>query len=123
MTRSKLATMTITELLARFADIGIAQDRALLENEIRKFNRLYDQNQVVVEELKSRPGDQRRALLNLYDHANAQVRLNAVKETLAIEPEIARSALQEIADSNHYPQAGDAGMSLLNLERGIFKPE
>jgi hypothetical protein len=30
--------------------------------------------------------------------------------------------LEMIADSNWMPQAGDAGMSLSNLDRGVFKP-
>jgi hypothetical protein len=29
---------------------------------------------------------------------------------------------EAIANSQHYPQAGDAGMSIVNLERGIYKP-
>jgi hypothetical protein len=33
-----------------------------------------------------------------------------------------RRMLQTIADSNWMPQAGDAGMSLSNLDRGVFKP-
>jgi Domain of unknown function (DUF2019) len=76
----------------------------------------------IEDELKARAGDQRRELLSLYSHPNAQVRLNAIKATLAVAPELARRALQAIADSREYPQAGDAGMSLWNLERGIFKP-
>jgi hypothetical protein len=72
--------------------------------------------------IKERVGDQRRALLRLYDHPNAQVRLKAVKATLAVVPEAALRKLKAIADSHEYPQAGEAGMSLLNLERGIFKP-
>jgi hypothetical protein len=35
---------------------------------------------------------------------------------------MARAALQAYADSQHYPQAGYAGMSVSNLDRGIFKP-
>jgi hypothetical protein len=58
----------------------------------------------------------------LYRHPNAQVRLMAATATLAVAPEAARQLLQAIADSNDYPQAGDAGMSLWNLERGVFKP-
>jgi hypothetical protein len=27
-----------------------------------------------------------------------------------------------IANSGEYPQAGEAGMTLANIERGIFKP-
>src|SRR5262249_46404110 len=67
-------------------------------------------------------GDQRRALLPLYDHPNAQVRLKAVKATLAVAPERARRMLEIIADSREYPQAGDAGMTIDALDQGIFKP-
>jgi hypothetical protein len=76
----------------------------------------------IKDELKMRHGDQRRELLSLYDHPNVQVRLNAAKVTLAVAPEPAREVLQAISDSLEYPQAGDAGMSLWNLEQGIFKP-
>lgn len=73
-------------------------------------------------ELKARNGDQRRALLELYDHPNAQVRLKATKATLAVAPEAARHMLETIAASNDFPQAGEAGMSIRNLDAGIFKP-
>jgi hypothetical protein len=114
--------MTVDQLLARFAAIGIDQDKALVRNEIAKFNRLYDEMDAIENELKARDGDQRRALLGLYDHPNAQVRLNAIKATLAVSPELARRMLKVMADSREYPQAGDAGMTLINLERGIFTP-
>jgi hypothetical protein len=76
----------------------------------------------VKRELKARDGDQRRALLRLYDHPNAQVRLKAVKATLAVAPERARRMLEIMAESHEYPQAGDAGMTIDALDRGIFKP-
>jgi hypothetical protein len=98
------------------------QDEALLGNEIKKFNHLYSQMDAVADELKSRPGDQRRLLLSLYDHPNAQVRLKAAVRTLAVAPEAARSLIEAIAASREYPQAGDAGMTLDALDRGIFKP-
>ncbi|MET0705817.1 MAG: DUF2019 domain-containing protein, partial [Tardiphaga sp.] len=47
----------------------------------------------------------------------------AAKLTLAVAPVEARAQLQAIADSKWFPQAGDAGMSLWNLERGVFKPK
>ncbi len=117
-----LRASTVNELVDRFKEIGLAQDEALLHDEISKFNRLYDEKVAITEELKVRPGDQRRALLSLYTHANAQVRLNAAKATLAVAPLEARLALQKLANSHEYPQSGDAGMSLVNLDRGIFKP-
>jgi hypothetical protein len=77
----------------------------------------------IVKELKARPGDQRRALLPLFEHPNMQVRLKAAKATLAIAPKEARQMLESIAASTWQPQAGDAGMSLENLDCGVYVPE
>jgi hypothetical protein len=67
ISRDKLKSLTSEELVGRFVDIGFAQDEALIYGEIAKFNRLFEQKDHVVDELRSRPGDQRRALLSLYD--------------------------------------------------------
>ncbi|HEY0330230.1 MAG TPA: DUF2019 domain-containing protein [Rhodopseudomonas sp.] len=117
-----LTDMTTARLVARFAEIGLAQDAALLCAQYAKFNRLFDQMQQVSAELKRRGGDQRRALLVLYDHPNMQVRLKATIHTLAVAPVEARKQLQAIADSQWFPQAGDAGMTLSGLEEGSFVP-
>jgi hypothetical protein len=77
----------------------------------------------IEQELKRRPGDQRRALLPLYAYPNMQARLNAVKATLAVAPVTARRMLESIAESGWLPQSADAGMAIDCLERGIFKPE
>jgi hypothetical protein len=118
----KLRDMSVDQLVERFVEIGLAQDEALLDDETAKFNRLFRQMQAVVQELKMRAGDQRSALLALYNHPNMQVRLKAVKNTLAIAPQTARLALEAIANSRHFPQAMEAGMSVWNLDQGIFKP-
>lgn len=76
----------------------------------------------VRDELKNRPGDQRQALLTLYEHENAQVRLQAARASFAVAPEAARALIENIANSRKFPQAGDAGMTLVNLDRGIFRP-
>jgi Domain of unknown function (DUF2019) len=122
MKRSKHEDMTVDQLVQRFTAIGVEQDKALLRRQHANFNRLFDEMVAIEEELKVRQGDQRRELLRLYEHPNAQVRLNAVKATLAVAPEFARRTLEMIADSREYPQAGDAGMTIDSLERGIFKP-
>jgi hypothetical protein len=114
--------MNEEQLVDRFAEIAAQQDEALLRDEIAKFNKLFEQMNLVEQELKARPGDQRRKLLRLYDHPNAQVRLKAAKRTLAVAPRDARRVLESIANSKKFPQAGEAGMSLINLERGIYKP-
>jgi hypothetical protein len=107
--------MIVDQLLERFIAIGLDQDKALLRGEYAKFNRLFDEMVAIEQELRERHGDQRRELLRLYDHPNAQVRLNAVKATLAVAPESARSKLRAIAASREYPQAGDAGMTLISI--------
>jgi hypothetical protein len=122
MSKITLSGMTTDDLVARFAEIGRAQDRALLGGETAKFNRLFSQMTDVSNELKSRPGDARRALVTLYSYPSTQVQLKAAKHTLAVAPVEARRKIEEIADSKWFPQAGEAGMSLLNLDRGIFKP-
>ena len=122
MTNHKLRCMSSEQLVERFAAIGLEQDRALLENEIATFNRLFDQMQAVSRELKSRSGDQRRALMKLYQHPNMQVRLKSAVATLPVAPEAARHMLELIAQSGWQPQAGDAGMAIVSIDRGIFKP-
>ena len=123
MKRIPPSAMTVDDLVDLFARIVGAQDESLLVGEYAKFNKLFGRMMDVATELKNRDGDQRPALLQLFEHPNMQVRLQAAKLTLAVAPVEARAQLQAIADSQWFPQAGDAGMSLLNLDRGVFKPE
>ena len=117
-----LRKMSVADLVDRFAALGVGEFQAELRGEIAKENRLLLQMRDVTEELKRRPGDQRTALLRLFDHPNVQVRLMAAKLTLAVAPAAARQMLQDIEESKQYPQAGSAGMCLWALEQGIFKP-
>ena len=114
--------MTVEQLVEWFTAIALDQDEAIRMDDNTRYNRLFKQMELVKEELKAREDDQRRALLRLYEHPNAEVRLKAAKATLAVAPEAARRILQAIADSNEFPQAGDAGMTLVSLDRGIFRP-
>jgi hypothetical protein len=114
--------LSVDELVDKFAEISIAQSEALLWDEIGRFNSLYQQMDRVGNELKSREGDARSALMRLYGHPNFHVRLNAAKRTLAVAPEEAREELRAIKGSQHHPQAMDAGMALWTLEEGIFRP-
>jgi hypothetical protein len=122
MSDGDLHALSVDELVESFAGLCIEQDEALLDNDTRKFNRLFAKVEKVEEELKSRTPDQRGALMSLYEHPNAQVRLNAAKATLATAPAEARKQLEAIAESGEFPQYGHAGMTLDALDRGIFKP-
>lgn len=118
-----VGAMTTNELVERFAAIGVEEDQALRSDDLRRYKKLALQMRAIDEELKGRPGDQRRSLLTLYDHPNFQVRLMAAKLTLAVAPEAARRMLELIYQRRHQPQSGDAGMCLSMLDRGAFVPK
>ena len=122
MKRKAVSDMSDEQLVERFIANCLEQEQALLYDDINLFNRLFALMRNVVNELKGRPGDQRHALLDLYDHPNLQVRIKAVKNSLALAPDEGRRVLQEIANVTNRPQALEAGMSLRNLKAGIFKP-
>ena len=122
MKKTNLLQMTVEQLVDRFAAIAIEQYQAELVNDNAKFTRLFWQMEAVEGDLKARAGDQRRALFRLFNHSNIQVRLAAGKATLAVEPSAARQLLEAIANSHEFPQAGHAGMTVMNLDEGVFRP-
>ena len=123
MTGADLKAMTVAQLVENFAELGVKQNKALLWHDLSEVNSLYWRIDAIKEELKGRPGDQRRALLTLFNHPDLQVRLKAAKATLAVAPDQARAMLERIKERHRGPQAGDAGMCLWNLDRGVFVPE
>ncbi len=122
MTSSKLKGLSTSELMLLFEKLCIEQYNALERDEIAAFNKRYDKIQAIADELKSRPGDQRRVLMQLFGHPNMQVRLTAAKVNLAVDYIAARREIQAIVDSKWFPQAGDAGMTLHHLDTGFYKP-
>ncbi len=122
MKQNELRNLTAAQLAQRFENLALEQDEAELGFDTTKVNRIYWQLDAIKNELKSRDGDQRHVLLPLYSHPNPQVRLKAAKATLAIAPQEARAVLQAIVDAKIDPQRLEAGMSLWNLETGIYKP-
>lgn len=123
MKRHSLHNMSIEALVRHFAELAVEQDKALLTFDTKEVNRLFWRLEEIEEELKSRHGDQRNALMSLYHHPNPQVRVKAAKATLAIAPQAARAVLEEIAEKKNQPQALEASMSLFNLDRGLYRPK
>lgn len=70
----------------------------------------------VDKELRRRGPEATLALVQLFDHPNMQVRLQAAKWSLGVAPEAARQVIESISESNWFPQAGDAGMTLSNRD-------
>jgi len=121
MKRFDLKSLTVPQLVERFSALALGQFQAELFGKVRIYNRLYDDIVAVKDELKSRAGDQRSALVSVYTHANPQVRLLAAQWSLAVERGAARQVLQDISDRNIYPQAAYARQSLEALDRGESK--
>lgn len=123
MSPADLASLSTDALLRRFEALCIQQYNALDRNEIAAFNRRYDKIQAIEDELQSRPGDQRRVLMQLFGHPNMQVRLTAARANLAVDYAAARRQLEAIVEEQWFPQAGDAGMTLYFLDTGEAKYE
>jgi hypothetical protein len=123
MKNARLQDLTVKQLVERFVTVALAQYDAIEMDENAKYGRLYSAMEDVRRELKGRAGDQRRALLPLLNHANAQVRLKAAITLLAIAPARARGALQLIKDRKEFPQAADAFGMLRSLDAGTYVPK
>ena len=122
MNHTSIQRMSVDELVDRFSASAICQFESELESSVARQNKCVEEQMAIAVELKTRPGDQRAALLKLYSHPNVQVRLNAARLSLAVAPTAAREVIQAIKESKQYPQAMDAGMCLWALEQGILKP-
>ena len=122
MSRVNLKPLSTNDLLLLFEKLCVEQYDSLDRQEYAAFNKRYDRIQAIEDELKSLPGDQRRILMKLFSHPNMQVRLTAARANLAVDYPAARREIQDIADSKWGPQCGDAGMTLVNLDNGIYRP-
>ncbi len=103
MTRRK-NNAPVDEMLQGFIELSLTQHEALLYLEARPYNRAYMKIKKLVEELEARPGDQRHALIELFDHDNPQVRLNAAKHAHPLYPDKAIQIVQSIIDARALPQ-------------------
>ena len=122
MTESQNQTLSVDQLIERFRLIASAQYDALWTFQTARYNRLYTQMDDVLNELKSRDGEQRRSLIPLLESDNVQVRLTAATALLVIVPDLARSVLENIRDDGQMPQAADAAGLLRALDNGSFVP-
>lgn len=119
---SRFRTASIPELVERFNAIALAQFDAKWTLQIPRYTRLYKQMVEIRNELKSREGDQRRALIPLLQSDNVQVRLMAANTLLAIAPDLARKALESVRDFGLMPQAAEASSMLEAVDTGRFVP-
>ena len=88
MNGSSLASVPTNKLVQRFRDAALSQfETHFLDDGVDEYNHLSAELKAIEAELRSRPGDQRRALAALYSDENSEVKLKAAFATLAVEPE------------------------------------
>jgi hypothetical protein len=122
MKRASLDELTVEQIRDLFVANRMEQDRAELMGDTHRFRHLFDEMKKLENELRVRPGDQRRILLSLINHPNMEVRLHAALATLPIDRVAARRTLEEIWGSRQFPQAAEAGMTIKALDDGTFIP-
>jgi Domain of unknown function (DUF2019) len=122
MMQKMIKTLSVTDLVKHFVIVALAQDQAIELDDNAKYNRLFDEMELVEAELKQRDGDKRHLLIPLLQHKNAQVRLKAAIALLAIDRVAAQRTLQTISDTNEYPQAADARGMLRAVAEGRYLP-
>ncbi|WP_025029624.1 DUF2019 domain-containing protein [Nitratireductor aquibiodomus] len=115
--------VSVDKMLQRFIELSLTQHGALLYLETGPYNRAYMKIKKLVEELEARPGDQRHALIDLFDHPNPQVRLNAAKYAHPLFPEESIQVVQSIIDAKKYPQEAHARSALDYLMFGPLPRE
>lgn len=117
-----LETASVEDLVALFAGIAVKQNKALENMRSSEYSRLYGLMEHVEARLKSRHGDQRRALLPLYSHPNPTVRFKAAMATFVLAPREARDVLQLIKDRKEFPIAMNASQMLSAIDEGRYTP-
>jgi hypothetical protein len=118
-----LSKMPLDKLVDRFEKSCLEQYDASMNFNNSRYNRAFDSMMAISKELQGRLGDQRRALVKLYEHPNEQVRLKAAIHTLALFPDDAREVLQKLVDDRIFPQSADASGMLRGLNEGTYVPE
>lgn len=111
------------DIVTLYISIILQQHDAAIHDSIRLYNKYYSRPRALANELKSRPGDDRRLLITLLSHKNSSVRFASAVETITIEHQLALQTLEQLADSGDYPNEMNARSLLRSLKNGRFVPE
>jgi hypothetical protein len=122
MKKRNLKQLSEAELVADFRECALETVEAKLDSNRRRITRLFHRFHTIQAELIERGPEARRALLTLLDDPHLRVRYEAARRCLALDKDRALGVINEVVRSRKMPEAGEAGMTLLALEQGIFKP-
>jgi len=112
MTKKSFEHMMIQELIAAYEQIVLEQDQSFRFEKNTKFNKEFKIRVAIVEQLRSRPGDQREALAPLLDRREPWMRICVAEDTYSLDPERSRKYMQTVADYRFDPYKGRAASSL-----------
>ena len=115
--------MSDEELLNHFIQAAQKMGAAVLDSEVRQANRMYDVLRDIDMVLRLRGEQTRLKLMPLLKHNNRFVRYYAAKKLLGLVPDRARAVIEWNYKYRFDALAGDAGMTLHNLDTGFYKPD
>lgn len=123
MSATDLTRLKNEDLVVRFREHALKKSDVLLDSNTRAANRLVDKMYAIDQELRRRGPDARKALTALMDDPDIRVRYEAARRLLAVAPERALATIQAVENQHFMPVSAEAGMTLLALTEGIFKPD
>ena len=123
MSASNLGNSDNAELITAFANAAKDMGEAVLDSDNGRANRLFRHMEQIDSILRQRGRQSRLLLVPLLDHQNRFVRYYAAQYLLGLVPNRARAILEWNAKFKFDAIAGDAGMTLDNLDSGFYKPD
>lgn len=118
---ARIRKATTSALIERFIALAMKQNDETVRSSERK--KLYYLAGAIEAELKSRDGDQRRALRPLLKHADPGVRLRAASALLALDRRNAVAVLEQVRDEEDFPADAQARGLLLAMSEGRYRPD
>jgi hypothetical protein len=95
----------LDELVQLFVEVSDRQGEALLDDDTRRYSRLFVRNLAIDNELRAGGPGARLALKRPFTHPNPQVRFEAATAIVALVPDDARAVLRRIQESREQPFA------------------
>jgi len=119
----KLETLDDQQLIEHFASVAKALGSAVLDSENDRANRAIRRLWAVCDILRARGDGSLMKLAPLLDAADRFVRYYAAKQLLGVMPVRARTIIEWNHKYGFDALAGDAGMTLRDLDAGFYKPD
>jgi hypothetical protein len=123
MKKLELDKLSDDELIVSFSAASKEMGSAILNSEMRRANKTFRYMEEIDHVLRSRGKDARLKLEPLLDDQDRFVRYYAAEYLLGLVPHRARSVLEWNAKCAGDALAGDASMTLHNLDTGVYKPD